>query len=306
MGDNSGLDLAVLERWLGTQSSIGQALRDLVQQLGDADDLTYGREILRRLNKEDSSLEREIERTLKGHSVDNDLAKTPLQFMPWFGQSYSAGIEVGDGHAARRLKLLILGESHYGAPKALGFTRYILRSQWGDESVKAGAKIEYFRRIAELVVGSTRLEADGLENFYQSVAFYNYVQESMATSSQRPTAPQYEAGYTAFLKVADALQPDLILVTGFTLWDHLPDYHADTRPDGLEKLPQVPQRPVDSTRRLLEIWRLRGTRDCQPMVFPVCHPSARSFAGVTQWRPWIRSGIEAAVRFANSIDSSGR
>jgi hypothetical protein len=59
--------------------------------------------------------------------------------------------------------------------------------------------------------------------FWQSVVFYNYVQVPMSGSRKSPTAEDFADGVVPFFEVLAAYQPDLVIVWGKRLWEHLPD-----------------------------------------------------------------------------------
>jgi hypothetical protein len=133
------------------------------------------------------------------------------------------------------LKLLILGESHYCEYKCencgkihnkecAGFTIEVLTRffKYKEGKVEFEDWMRTFTRFTNVLLEE---EADNqtLLNFWDSVIFYNYVQSSTEGSRISPTDKQFEESKKAFLEILEYFKPDLILVWGKRLWDHMPD-----------------------------------------------------------------------------------
>ncbi|HIG9504431.1 TPA: hypothetical protein ACYFTC_005756, partial [Klebsiella pneumoniae] len=59
---------------------------------------------------------------------------------------------------------------------------------------------------------------------WQHVAFYNYVQEFVGDAGRiRPTRAMWRDAATVLEEVVAELRPDVILVLGYQMWDHLPE-----------------------------------------------------------------------------------
>lgn len=101
-------------------------------------------------------------------------------FLPWIGSRYA-----DDGLDG--VRILALGESHCGVEddKHRGFTQFVVR-RWGLEK-----RSKYFTIIAKYVLGLTSddyLRMKDRREFWQSVAFYNYIQDvAGAGPAERPT-----------------------------------------------------------------------------------------------------------------------
>lgn len=103
--------------------------------------------------------------------------------MPWRGERYGTD----------RPRILVLGESHYGKPEwnTSEFTRTVVR-EWG-----LGKRNAFMTRVAKLVDLHDPLvyisDTDRAV-FWQSVAFYNYVQRFVATTVRvAPSAADWSA-----------------------------------------------------------------------------------------------------------------
>jgi len=164
--------------------------------------------------------------------VERAVARTPkdlsgVNFVPWIGDTY--GIKGPFGTK----RLLVLGESHYEWCKACwkaGIERghdltcrviveRILRND--KESIQHWRNIEYALQRDPL---------DGLRRaaFWHGIAYYNFIQKTVGffEGGGRPPKPAQEMwdnGERAFKEVIRWLQPDIIVVLGFGLWEKLPD-----------------------------------------------------------------------------------
>lgn len=120
---------------------------------------------------------------------------------------------VGSKYRESELKLLILGESHYGKGGAEDLSEITVAAV-GD------GKHRFFVSVRRLF--------DGGEDFWEEVAFYNYVQELAGCEPrQRPTEKMWACSHAAFGLVLKKLQPDRILVVGKTTWLNKADQEQD-------------------------------------------------------------------------------
>src|SRR5262245_38404790 len=89
-------------------------------------------------------------------------------FHPWVGSEYRSGGVLG-------LRLLVLGESHHHTTPELAdrdMTRIVV------ENYLAGrARIRFFTSVMQVVTGREYFPYDRRRAFWDSVAFYNFVQE---------------------------------------------------------------------------------------------------------------------------------
>ncbi len=136
--------------------------------------------------------------------------KKSRTFDPWVGQHYK------DGIGGKRV--LILGESHYGdkGDETSEFTRLIIENH----GIKKG-KHRIYARIKVLIAGGG-LSDPQRDEFWQKVAFYNYIQTAIARPRIRPTPEQWEAATDPFLDTVSELSPEFVVVLGVELGKHLP------------------------------------------------------------------------------------
>jgi len=140
---------------------------------------------------------------------------TKMIFKPWIGPNFErTGFE--------GLRVLILGESHYGEPGTEydNFTSDVVR-EWA-----FGKPSAFFSKIAKSMLRLTsqqNLSDDQRAQFWSSVAFYNYVQKLVGDGPrQRPSPDLWEQSKQAFFEALNQLNPDVCVVFGMELWSNLP------------------------------------------------------------------------------------
>ena len=133
-------------------------------------------------------------------------------FDPWVGSMYcSLGFN--------GVRLLILGESSYGAAGSAN------RSGTIDDVRELGQRApnRFFTKIFKLVSGVNSVSASDRAEFWEHVAFYNFVQSLVGDRSRlRPTAKMWTDATAPFLDTVAELQPHLVVALGFKLRDYLP------------------------------------------------------------------------------------
>ena len=129
-------------------------------------------------------------------------------FSPWVGKEYNANTK----------RLLILGESHYGPPSMPGNSTILLTREYAEGLWNH----RFWTNIMQAVLGKPHCEIDRVE-FWNRVAFYNYVQQPVAeTAGVAPTPDMFLASKAAFFSVLSELAPTSILVLSKRLWENLP------------------------------------------------------------------------------------
>lgn len=131
-----------------------------------------------------------------------------VNYRPWIGNNYWDGGCFGK-------KILVLGESHYGDNWNSFLTQNVMLDHVYD---RTRATYTNFERALK---GSTT-NGDDRECIWQSVAFYNYIQEPLSGPRESPTQSQFEDAEEAFFEILDELEPDVVLIWGTRLWDNLP------------------------------------------------------------------------------------
>jgi hypothetical protein len=129
-----------------------------------------------------------------------------VRFSPWIGDQFQSGL--------RGLRLLIVGESHYG-PKNQnydpGFTvncvRNVVRGEW---------KLKFFGNLqSNLADAGLGVESPtclrARKEFWERVAFYNYIQEMISAPGIAPSTSAWERAREPFREVLNELQPNCVL-----------------------------------------------------------------------------------------------
>ncbi|MNS49445.1 hypothetical protein D3C72_820530 [compost metagenome] len=134
-------------------------------------------------------------------------------FKPWVGPGYEDGIG--------GLRILVLGESHYIQPEWDAGDRMTIQAV---EENGLRKRHPFFTKVAKLVLDRRdHITDDERRQFWNSVAFYNYVQESVGLSPRdRPTDVMWASAGPAFLSQLAELRPHCMIVLGQGLWGWLP------------------------------------------------------------------------------------
>lgn len=198
-----------------------------------------------------------------------------IKFRPWRGARYA------EGFLGRRV--LILGESHY---HDLGdriddnpdITRQVVELQFDG----SGTTYSFFTHIAKTFVGpDLYLDAAAKAAFWNQVAFYNYVQQSVGVGARvRPTDALWASGEAPFFEVLDELKPEVIVALGYELWNNLPN----TGRTG----PQL----ADQVRPRTWIYPHAGGSS---LAYGVIHPSSGGYSS-TEWHPRIMEVLRLAAK----------
>ena len=217
-----------------------------------------------------------------GEGVDNT-----CRFLPWVGERYAEGISLL-GHPPSRL--LLVGESHYEAVDHCAFTWDVVMRQWGQGALAMSRSFQEFFPTVERLIGGPgdRAQPLALEEFYQRLAFYNYVREPMPNGSTRPTSSDFKAAWPAFRRVLTTLQPNIVLFFGMDMWDTIPG--PEEQVFDLKELGFL----AKCDTRDLKLWRIDSVAS-RPLVFPVHHPSylRRDPSREACSMNWIAAGLRA-------------
>ncbi|BCB07912.1 hypothetical protein HHSLTHF2_18020 [Vreelandella venusta] len=137
-----------------------------------------------------------------------------IVFKPWIGDNYSTS-ELG-------VRILILGESHYGdqGDEHEDFTIDVVK-MWGKEK-----RLAFFTKIAKTILNynaSDFLSDNEKATLWENVAFYNYVQAIVGEGARvRPSDDMWAKSAPALQEVIEKLDPQVIIVLGKELADNLP------------------------------------------------------------------------------------
>jgi hypothetical protein len=138
-----------------------------------------------------------------------------IVFEPWIGSRFTQANRFGT-------RVLVLGESHYGPESET-------RSTVTTEVVRKLAQNErhaFFTKISKVLLeldGKTWLDNNSRSEVWEHIAFYNYIQGFVGTESRvRPSPELWNAAQVPFFQVLEKLTPQVILVLGKELSQHLP------------------------------------------------------------------------------------
>lgn len=131
-----------------------------------------------------------------------------VRFEPWVGPNYPQSGK----------KWLILGESHYGHMDApTDYTQELTENY-----VSGSTTHRFWTRVARVFLRSDAPLTE-TRQFWQQVAFYNYVQRIVGGAArQRPSPKDWQDSAEAFRRVLEQLRPTHMLVLGKTLWENMP------------------------------------------------------------------------------------
>jgi hypothetical protein len=164
-------------------------------------------------------------------------------------------------------RILLVGESHYGQNgswKAEYTGRRLTR--WA---------VKYNCKNVNSIFGRTALlfkEQPSLE-FWNEVAFYNFVQFLVPTSKHRPSKEMFQQSREPFLELLEQIQPDGVLSLGKTQWIEMPW-------DQYEACP-VKFYDGDGNRIDTGYYRLRSGKSC--LATFIHHPTGSRRWSVARW-----------------------
>lgn len=140
---------------------------------------------------------------------------TTIHFRPWKGTEYEKGI------GGKRL--LVLGESHYSDKDNPEQTQVVMRELL-DYKLGTGKYKPWMKTftVFERAVAGRELSGEESAAFWNSVLFYNFVQEMMPDRGFRPTRKQFADSAAAFEEVLNEYEPDLVIAWGTALYDSTP------------------------------------------------------------------------------------
>lgn len=172
-----------------------------------------------------------------------------VSFEPWVGKNYDDG----------RVRLMLLGESHYGSDIGKNETEKAV-----SDYMEGKTNYRFFSGAVKAAFGPGA-GRDRLDD----VALYNYVQSVLEKPGARPTRKMWEAAKAPFRTVMEQLMPDEVLCLGAAVYDHLPDdWDAEKR---------APDRELFREGRLWckeYRYHING-RDIP--VYGILHPAFRGF-----------------------------
>lgn len=170
-----------------------------------------------------------------------------------------------------------MGESHYQWKEAPNINEWreititLVREQMSGGSTKA-----FWTNIATAFLDRRPSLADKVD-FWNSVAFYNYVQESAGDGARiAPEEGSWARSEDAFRQVMDHLRPQAIFALGYRLKNRLPVWSRKPGP----VLDDAPQK---------ESW-IYSHQGGSCLIYAIRHPSS-GFNG-RSWHPHLMSALE--------------
>lgn len=189
-------------------------------------------------------------------------------FKPWIGKDFARGGLWGK-------RILVLGESHYQWDKDIPLTQD-LTIECITEQMKGVYKKQFWTNIA-ITFLNRHPSIEEKNKFWNSVAFYNYVQSNVGFGPRiRPTPELWAKSSVPYLEILNELQPNCIIVLGYQLWENLPSLG--------EKGPMI------EGAEQKETWKYPIYGNAHALAYGIRHPSAGFSAW--SWHPFVMRAIE--------------
>jgi len=181
-----------------------------------------------------------------------------VKFVPWIGELYSE----------QDPRVLILGESVNNADKKLSrniakeLVYGLVHENWSHP---------FFSKIHDIYSNENHYSKTengeyvfNREEFWNSVVFYEYVQEVLEGARIRPTQEQWDKSKDPFIEVISKLVPNIVIALGFENYTNLP-------------LLGVEAKPIKVGENIMEIWKYT-IQNNNIFVCKTMHPSAPGFS----------------------------
>lgn len=154
---------------------------------------------------------------------------TTVRFRPWVGMNYAGGF--------KGLRTLVLGESHYESRNNPDISNSPNETIGSIQEQVDGWTYAFWTKLTAAMIGRTPTLEDKGE-FWHSVAYYNYVQESAGFGPRiMPAQQSWEMSKFPFQEVLHELRPEFVVALGHRLWERLPDLNRCEGP----KIGSVPE-----------------------------------------------------------------
>ena len=204
-----------------------------------------------------------------------------MKLPPWVG----AGFGKPNAHSLPK-RLLLVGESSWSEesdPPDCLITKVV-----NDYINRGGHPFlnGMIRAILGLVAKPSQNER---RSFYNSVAFYNFIQDVLKRPRVRPTKEQWEYGCEVFPSCLDLLKPSHVVVFGFGVWNSM-DYERFSCDPQLDRdiLRYLPVRSQGKKREYPGSWIGRYSHSGgKSLVMNALHPAAYGFSP-TEWHPVLQ------------------
>ena len=166
-------------------------------------------------------MENEFINSLCDKKFDEEFDKISLlKRYPWVGVNY----------ASSKCRVLILGDSHYAqeedgkfsqeeydvSQQDKNYTRGIINCVISDIHKNESTWKMYNGLLNTFI--DTDISPENVNGFWSKVAFYNFIQETMRCSSDKPSGENKKEGWKCLVEVAKVLNPDQIIMFGIRNW----------------------------------------------------------------------------------------
>ncbi|MGG2021710.1 hypothetical protein AB1J88_16895 [Pseudomonas sp. S8] len=138
------------------------------------------------------------------------MKKNTVRFAPWVGSHYAEGF--------CGLRILLVCESHYGDKKherPTATPEIVKALALSEKHPRATSKLRRHPHFTKIMsaVKNVRHSFTNIQrrDFWESVAYYNFLQEFIRDTRVHPPKEAWEQGKSAFAEVLDVLAPDLIV-----------------------------------------------------------------------------------------------
>lgn len=137
-------------------------------------------------------------------------------FTPFIGKNY------GTSDSCFQEKVLCLGDSHYGSSTPTSNTTNDVVTRYLKNVVKESWFPTFSKGLQALTGCDMKNNLAYREKIFNSICFYNYVQVPMTEPREKPSVENYNEATEAFIETLNELTPDIVVVWGARLWNHLP------------------------------------------------------------------------------------
>ncbi|WP_318377694.1 hypothetical protein [Enterobacter sp.] len=136
--------------------------------------------------------------------------KSTVRFVPWIGSNYEEGF--------RGLRILLVCESHYGAKQheRPTVTPEIIKAlALGERHPRATGKLRRHKHFTKIMCALQNVRQQFTRTqkreFWNSIAYYNFLQEFIGDRRIKPSQSAWERSESAFTDVVSVLAPNVII-----------------------------------------------------------------------------------------------
>lgn len=148
----------------------------------------------------------------------------PIRFKPFIGKNFEK----------QDFKVLVLGESHYlnendlinyldKNTKSEAITNNVLNDyiEYKKTGLSFSRWMNTFTKFSNVISGR-ELNSKETVDFWESCAFYNYVQVPTPGTRISPSKVDFSLSMEAFKEVINQYKPNIIIFWGYRLWNNFP------------------------------------------------------------------------------------